>query len=87
MAKIKLLDAIQQLLLGYLLHGLGLGSGSDAGDGETDVDGGPDALVEELGLQEDLAVSDGDDVGGNVGRHVTSLKKDMNSLVFTSKLK
>jgi hypothetical protein len=30
-------------------------------------------FVEELSLKEDLAVSDGDDIGGNVGRHVTSL--------------
>ena len=59
----------------HLLHGLGLGGGSDTGHGETDVDGRPDALVEELSLQEDLAVSDGDDVGGNVGRHVTSLER------------
>ena len=33
-------------------------------------------FVEQLGLQEDLAVSDGDDVGGDVGRHVTSLGLD-----------
>jgi hypothetical protein len=31
-------------------------------------------FVEELSLKEDLAVSDGDDIGGNVGRHVTSLR-------------
>jgi hypothetical protein len=30
-------------------------------------------FVEKLSLEEDLAVSDGDDIGGNVGRHVTSL--------------
>ncbi len=30
-------------------------------------------FVEELSLKEDLAVSDGDDISGNVGRHVTSL--------------
>merc|ERR1712205_254938 len=43
------------------------------GHGETDVDGGTDTLVEQLGLQEDLAVSDGDDVGGDVGGHITGL--------------
>merc|ERR1712088_718229 len=43
------------------------------GHRETDVDGGSDTLVEQLSLQEDLAVSDGDDIGGNVGGHVTSL--------------
>merc|ERR1719365_332277 len=58
---------------GDLLHGLGLGSGADTGDGETDVDGRSDTLVEQLSLQEDLAVSDGDDIGGDVGGHVTSL--------------
>lgn len=56
-----------------LLHGLKLGSGTDTRDGETDVDGRSDTLVEQLGLQEDLAVGNGNDVGGNVGRHVTTL--------------
>jgi hypothetical protein len=59
-----------------LLHGLKLGSGSDTRDGKTDVDGGADTLVEQLGLEEDLAVGDGNDVGGNVGRHVTTLGLD-----------
>ena len=61
---------------GDLLHGLGLGSGADTGHRETDVDGRSDTLVEQLSLQEDLAVSDGDDVGGNVGGHITSLGLD-----------
>ena len=56
-----------------LLHGLDLGSGTDTGDGKTDVNGGTDTLVEQLSLQEDLAVSDGNDVGGNVSGHVTTL--------------
>ena len=56
-----------------LLHGLGLGSRSDTGHGETDVDGGTDALVEELSLEEDLAVGDGNHVGGNVGGHISGL--------------
>lgn len=50
----------------YLLHGLGLGGGADTADTESHVDGWNDALVEELVLQEDLAVSDGDDVGWDV---------------------
>jgi hypothetical protein len=37
-----------------LLHGLDLGSGTDTGHRETDVNGGTDTLVEELGFQEDL---------------------------------
>lgn len=58
---------------GDLLHGLDLGGGTDTGDGQTDVNGGTDTLVEQLSLQEDLAVGNGNDVGGNVGRHVTTL--------------
>lgn len=60
----------------YLLHGLGLGSRSYTGYRQTDVDGGTDTLVEELSLQEDLTVSNGNHVGGNVGRYVTSLGLD-----------
>ena len=33
-------------------------------------------FVEQLCLQEDLSVSDGDDVGGDVGRHVSGLGLD-----------
>merc|ERR1719470_313424 len=61
---------------GDLLHGLGLGSGADTGHRETDVDGRSDTLVEQLSLQDDLAVSDGDDIGGDVGGHITSLGLD-----------
>jgi hypothetical protein len=61
---------------GDLLHGLELGSGTDTRHGKTDVDGRSDTLVEEFGFQEDLAVGDGNDVGGNVGRHVTTLGLD-----------
>jgi len=39
-----------------LLHGLDLGSGTDTGDRETDVDGGADTLVEELSFKEHLTV-------------------------------
>merc|ERR1712073_1945 len=46
------------------------------GHRETDVDGRSDTLVEQLSLQEDLAVSDGDDIGGDVGGHITSLGLD-----------
>ena len=59
-----------------LLHGLELGSGTDTGHRQTDVDGWADTLVEELSLQEDLAVGDGNDVGWNVGRHITTLGLD-----------
>lgn len=56
-----------------LLHGLELGSGTDTRHGQTDVDGRSDTLVEQLGLQEDLAVGNRNDVGGNVGGHITAL--------------
>lgn len=56
-----------------LLHGLELSGGTDTGDGKTDVDGWADTLVEELSLQEDLTVSDGNDVGWNVSGHITTL--------------
>lgn len=56
-----------------LLHGLELSGGTDTGDGQTDVNGGTDTLVEEFGFQENLAIGNGDDVGWNVGRHVTTL--------------
>ena len=58
---------------GYLLHGLDLGGGANTGHRETDVDGGADTLVEKLSLQEDLAIGNGDDIGWNVGGHITSL--------------
>merc|ERR1739847_212795 len=73
------LSVLSQLELhgtGHLLHRLGLGSRSHTGHGQTDVDGRSDTFVEQLGLQEDLTVSDGDDIGGGVGRHVTSLGLD-----------
>ena len=39
-----------------------LGSRTDTRDGKTDVDGGTDTTEEELGLQEDLTVGDGNDL-------------------------
>jgi hypothetical protein len=59
-----------------LLHGLDLSGGTDTGYRETDVNGGADTLVEQLGFQEDLTISDGNNVGGDVGRHITSLGLD-----------
>ena len=59
-----------------LLGRLDGGRETDARDRETDVDGRTDAGVEEVGLEEDLAVGDGDDVGRNVGRDVAGLGLD-----------
>ena len=39
-----------------------LSSRTDTGHGETDVDGRADTTEEELSLQEDLTVGDGDDL-------------------------
>lgn len=58
---------------GNLLHGLNLGSGTDSRDGKTDVDSGSDTLVEELGLEENLTIGNGNNVGRNVGGHITTL--------------
>mmetsp|Transcript_1347 Transcript_1347/g.3373 ORF Transcript_1347/g.3373 Transcript_1347/m.3373 type:complete len:351 (+) Transcript_1347:318-1370(+) len=55
------------------LGGLVLGRGSDTGYGESHGDGRTLSLVEQLALQEDLSVRDGDHVGGDVGGHVTGL--------------
>jgi hypothetical protein len=59
-----------------LLHSLDLGRRTDTGYGKTDVDGRPDTLVKQLGFQEDLTVGDGNNVGGDVGRHITPLSLD-----------
>ena len=59
-----------------LFHGTDLGGRAHPTDGQADVDGGTDALVEELRLKEDLSVRDRDNVGWDVGRHVASLRLD-----------
>lgn len=56
-----------------LFHGLNLSSGTDTRDGQTDVDSWSDTLVEQLSLQENLTISDGNDVGWNVSGHITTL--------------
>merc|ERR1719431_2102804 len=56
-----------------LLHGLGLSSRTDTGHGQTDVDGGSDTLVEQLCLQEDLSVNDGQSGEGAATHGVTHL--------------
>lgn len=56
-----------------LLHGLKLGSRTDTRHGKTDVNGWSDTLVEEFGLQENLSISDGNDVGWDISRHITTL--------------
>src|SRR6266545_3429165 len=57
-------------------HGLDLRVAADPGHRDAHVDGRADARVEQVGLQEDLAVGDGDDVGRDVGRDVVGLGLD-----------
>ena len=64
------------MLAGDLLHRLDLRGGADARHREADVHRRADALVEEVRLQKDLAVGDGDDVGRDIGRHVVRLRLD-----------
>ena len=61
---------------GHLLHRLDLGGAAHAAHGDADVHRGTDAGVEEVGLEEDLAVGDRDDVGRDVRRDVAGLGLD-----------
>ena len=58
---------------GDLLHGLELSSGTDTGDGKTDVDGRSDTLVEKFGFQENLTIGNRNNVSGNISRYITTL--------------
>ncbi len=60
----------------YLFHGPGLSRAANARDGDAHVQGRTDAGVEQVSLQVDLSVGDGDDVGGNVGGEVAQLGFD-----------
>ena len=73
------LTVLRELALdaaGDLLHRLGLRRRADARHREADVHRRADALVEQVGLQEDLAVGDRDHVGRDVGRDVVRLGLD-----------
>src|ERR1700730_14158607 len=61
---------------GDLFHRLGLRRRSDPRHRKADVDRGPNALEEQIGLEEDLAVGDRNHVGRNIGRHVVGLGLD-----------
>jgi len=50
----------------HLLHGLDLSGGSDTGHGKTDVNGRSLTLVEKLSFEEDLSISNGDNVSGDI---------------------
>ena len=57
----------------HLLHGFDLGGGSDTGYGKTDVNGRSDTLVEKIRFQEDLSISNRDNIGGDISGKITSL--------------
>ena len=59
---------------GNFSHRFNLGMAADARDGDTDVDGGSDAGVEEARLQIDLAVCNGNDVGRDIRGNVAGLR-------------
>ncbi len=59
-----------------LLHSLDLRRTTDSGNRDTDVNCRALTLEEEVGLEEDLAIGNGDDVGRNVSRDVTALSLD-----------
>lgn len=61
---------------GDLLHGLDLGSWSDSWHRQTDVNGWSDTLIEKLSFQENLSIGNGDHIGWDIGRHITSLGFD-----------
>src|SRR5690606_2290474 len=61
---------------GDLLHGLDLSVTTHAGHRDTHVDGRANAGEEQIRVEVDLTVGDGDDVGRNVGRHVAFLSFD-----------
>src|SRR5205814_4190401 len=60
----------------YLLHGLDLRVAADARHRNTRIDRGPHVRVEHVGLEEDLAVRDRDDVRGDIGGDVARLGLD-----------
>ena len=62
--------------VGGLLDGPGLGCAAHAGHGQAHVDGGPLSGEEQVGFQVDLAVGDGDHVGGDIGGNVACLGLD-----------
>ena len=59
-----------------LLDDLGLRGTADSRDGQAGVDGRAHAGIEQIRLQEDLAVGDRDHVRGYESRHVTGLRLD-----------
>ena len=74
--QLAVLGEVEAQLPRDLPHRLGLSVATDARDADADVQRGPLARVEEVGLQVDLTIGDGDHVGRNEGRDVVRLRLD-----------
>ncbi len=74
--ELAVLGQVQAQAAGDRLHRLGLRRAADAGHRDADVDGRADTGVEQVGLEEDLAVGDRDDVGRDERRDVVALGLD-----------
>ena len=74
--ELAVLREVEPQRAGDLPHRLDLRRAADARHRVADVDRRTDALVEQIRLEEDLAVGDRDDVGRNVGREVAGLRLD-----------
>ena len=74
--EVAVLGEVEAQLAGDLLHRLGLRVAAHPRDRDADVDRRPHARVEEVGLEEDLAVGDRDHVGRDVGGDVGGLGLD-----------
>ena len=61
---------------GDLLHERHLGCAAHPGDGDTGAHGGPQAGIEVICFQENLAVGDGDDIGRHEGGNIAGLGFD-----------
>src|SRR5207237_10309850 len=72
--QLTILRQLEAQAAGDLLHALDLRVAADAGYGNAGVDGRALAGIEEIGLQEDLPVGDGDDVGRDVCGNVAVLR-------------
>ena len=74
--ELAVLREVQAQAAGDRLHRLDLRRAADAGHRDADVDGRADTGVEQVGLEEDLAVGDRDDVGRDERRDVVALGLD-----------
>ena len=67
---------VQSQRAGHLAHGLDLRVAADAAHGNSHVDRGTDAGVEQVGFQINLAVGNRNHVGRDVGGNVARLRFD-----------